>query len=230
MNKTFLSISLFAFVCLTAAVPVQADVFTFSSRAAFNIAAPGLPVETFETSTVAPGGVVSCNGPVTSGTVNPCFPAGGLLAGATYAANPGPGLVVLGAGFAGIGNASRVLGPNFFTDTFNLTFLSANAVGFDVFAGPGGGNVMISVFDSSAALVGTFSVMAPVGGTFFGVISTTGIGRINIASLATTPGELVDNVAFGVTNPVPEPASMILLGSGLAGLVAAMRKRRSHSD
>ena len=230
MNRTILSISMFVFVCLAAAVPAQADVFTFSTRAAFNIAAPGLPVETFETSTVPPGNVVSCNGPVSSGTVNPCFPAGGLLPGATYAANPGPGLVVLGANFATVGNTSRVLGPNTFADTFNLTFLSANAVGFDVFAGLGPGNVMIQVFDSSSLLVGTFTVLAPTGGTFFGVISTTGISRINIASQAASAGELVDNVAFGVTNPVPEPASILLLGSGLTGLVTALRKRRGRSD
>jgi len=136
-------------------------------------------------------------------------------------------MVVLAAGF--VGNPSRVIGPNTFADTFNLTFANANAVGFDVFSGPMAGNVAISIFDPANVLLGTFSVLAPLGGTFFGVISTTGnIGRINIASLASIPGELVDNVAFGTTGtaPIPEPMTILLLGTGLAGVASKVRRRR----
>jgi hypothetical protein len=139
-------------------------------------------------------------------------------------------MVVLGAGFPGTGNTSKVLGPNAFADTFNLTFANANAVGFDVFPGPAAGNVAISVFDTANTPLGVFTVAAPIGGTFFGVVNTTGgIGRINIASLSTTPGELIDNLAFGTagsTVPVPEPTTMLLLGTGLAWIGAAARKRR----
>ena len=136
--------------------------------------------ETFESGLVAPGSVnpvrrsrEQCGG---------SFPAGGLLPGVTYNSEQAV-LALLGANFDGVGNTSKVLGPNFFADTFNLTFTSANAAGFDVFAGPTAGNVAISVFSPANAPLGSFTVFAPVGGTFFGVIPDSGsIGRINVAS------------------------------------------------
>jgi hypothetical protein len=118
-----------------------------------------------------------------------------------------------------------VLGPNLFADTLNLTFASADAVGFDVFPGLISGNILISLFNANNGLLGSFTIFAPVGGTFFGAISEGElIGRIDITSLTAAPGELVDNVAFGTV--VPEPATLVLLGTGLAATAAARRSRR----
>jgi hypothetical protein len=132
-------------------------------------------------------------------------------------------MVVLGAGFNGVGNTSKVLGPNAFADTLNLTFTGATAAEFDVFPGLAAGNILISVFDPNNVAFGTFTVSGVIGGSFFGVLSTTGqIGRINIASQSSSPGELIDNLAFGT--PVPEPSSFSLLVAG-GGLAILMRKR-----
>ncbi len=216
-------------------LPAYADLITFSTRPTFNAAAPGLPVETFESGLVAPGAVRACNGPLSSAMSSTCFPLGGLLPGVVYNASDASSanMVVLGAGLPGVDNTSKVLGPNALRDTFNLTFANANAVGFDVLPGPVAGNVAISVFDSANTPLGVFTVAAPIGGTFFGVIFTTGtIGRINVASQSTAPGELIDNLAFGtaVATAVPELTTMLLLGTGLAAIGAAVRKRRKKAE
>jgi hypothetical protein len=217
-----------AALLVSTAVPCDAALITFSDRGLFNLAAPGLTIETFESGLVAPASLTVCNGPLSSSAASACFGSGSLAPGVTYSASPGPSLVVIGAGFAGPLNASKVLGPVFFADTLNLTFAAANAVGLDVYAGPASGNVLFSVFSPVNVLLGSFTVVAQTipQGTSFGVVSDAGpIGRLNVASQAIQPGELVDNVAFGT--PVPEPASIVLLSIGLGAARLAARRRRT---
>jgi hypothetical protein len=130
-----------------------------------------------------------------------------------------------------LGNTSQLLGPNTFGDTLNLTFsVAVNAVGFDVFPGLAAGNVLISVFSPSNLSIGSFTIAAPVAGTFFGVTGSPElIGRVNVSSLAALPGELVDNVAFGTQALVPEPTSLILLGTALALSTVRRRWGSGHS-
>ena len=220
--------------------PADGALITFDTRAAFNAGAPGLPVESFE-SRFASGGVLFCPGPLMKGQECPMTPEtvlpppplpSGLLAGITYSSESSI-LVLVGRGFLirpdflSLGNSSNVLGPYSGLDTLDVTLESASAIGLDVFPGVATGDVVISVFDSANAPMGTFTVLASPGGTFFGVLSDSGlIGRINVGAPGEYPGGLVDDVAFGV--PIAEPATILLIGTGLAGL-GRIRRRWTRS-
>ena len=170
---------------------------------------------------------------MTPGTVLPDPPFDGLLPGITYSSENNL-FVLVGRDFPvepdsdlTLGNTSNVLGTYNTLDTLDLTLESASAIGFDVYPGIAPGDVVISVFDSADVLMGTFTILASPGGTFFGVVSDSGpIGRINVDAPGAHAGGLIDDVAFDVA--VPEPATIFLIGTGLAGLLAGndRRKRR----
>ena len=216
------------------ACPADASLIIFDTRTTFNAAAPGLPVETFD-NTFAEG-VLICPGPLmtghecptTPGTVVPPSGPPGLLPGVTYSSTSGT-LVLVGPNWIPVfENTSNVLGPYAAGDTLDLTFVYASAIGFDVFPGfVAPGQILISVFDSVDAPMGRFPILASPGGTFFGVVSGSGrIGRMNVDTVAEVEGGLVDDVAFGA--PIPEPATILLMGTGLAGLGAFARRGRKH--
>jgi hypothetical protein len=227
-------VRIFRYLCLPLAllllsVPAYADLVTFSSLAAFTAAAPGLPVETFESGVAFPNTIIPCAGPLSSAAGGSCFPVATLLPGAVYSASPGPIMALVGAGNPSIGNTSKIVGPATFADTLNVTFAATTtAVGFDVFPGTGAGSIQVSVFDPSNVSLGVFTFPGAVGPNFFGVVSASDlIGRINIMStVGMAPGaELIDNVAFGnAAATVPESSSLLLLAAGV-GLVFRLRKR-----
>ena len=112
-------------------------------------------------------------------------------------------MVVIGAGVPGVGNTSRVLGPNAFADTLNLTFASADSVGFDFYPGPSAGNVSISVFSAANVLLGSFLINAPLGPSFFGWIAPNALRdmfrrvHIGIDTMQTGPAVRTYNIMIG---------------------------------
>jgi len=218
-----------ALIVLLSAISAQATLIMFNSRALFDAAVPGLPVETFESGLVSAGQVTACAGPLSSSAASACFLAGALLPGVIYSSTSGP-MALLGAGFIpAIGNTTKVLGPNLFNDSFDITFAAATAAGLDLFTGPVVGNVQVSIFGPTNQLLGSSLIAVPTGGIFVGFLSDASlIGHITIAGQSPASGELVDNLAFGVAAAaIPESSTLLLVGIGLAA-GAAISRRRYH--
>lgn len=53
---------------------------------------------------------------------------------------------------------------------------------------------------------------------------------INVAHQNGLPGELTSFTQSFGTNPIPEPATMLLLGTGLAGVAGKVRRRRKSTE
>lgn len=220
----FAQFCLLGALLLLLSLPTQAGVIFFTDWASFTAAAPGLPVEDFEEGNIGAGAMSTCPSPLDSTTNNACFAAGSILAGIQFASSghPTDGLGLTDAGLPGV--ASKAIFVNYYADTLIISLTSpANAIGFDAFnySGP---QLTIQVLDSTGALLGSTTI--PVGyweTTFFGVISDSGpIGSIELDGSGTAEG--VDNVAFGLTNAVPEPGTVAMMGAGLLGLLAWRRR------
>lgn len=85
----------------------------------------------------------------------------------------------------------------------------------------------LTAFNGATAL-GTFSVatFGSSGGVFLGVRATDGDVITRLVVNHTIPDFAIGPVTFGTAQPVPEPATLLLLSTGLAGAGALARKRR----
>ena len=183
----------------------QADVTTYATRLAFDLAHPGLPVEDFEAAEDALSVIDDHSFRMEDGqaldhlTDNDVFDPGDIMEGIQIFSSPGESenLIVLGVGSYHYGftiDSVKISNTND-TSRLNLVFTeNVNAVAFDVQYG--GDNVGIKVFDLDDELM---EYEFEISTNFFGIYSNRVISRIEIDAPAGGDGhfEVIDNIAIG---------------------------------
>lgn len=203
----------------------------FDDRQAFIEAVGALSgFEDFETANINPGPSAIAPGSWDSNSDNGIFRQGDLAEGIAYDSFPGD-LMAIDGSFSAASTGVAIGPANVDEDLFVDFNVPVNAFGLDLFLLGDGEQIFTvdarQVFDE---LVFSMDITLNSSGSFFGVVDDSLIfSEFSVSAQAAGGGEVIDNVLFGISNPiaVPEPSSLALFGAGITGFAFARRRRRS---